>query len=99
MSNAVIKKYACNHEELLTDRVSYLVDDIETFLSMSSAASMYVFQWFRFLFSLCLISLEYNRQTRQRVKEEKISYENRRTTTPKRSPRFNWMKILFDVPV
>lgn len=62
MATAVIKRYACNHNELLTDRVSYMVDDIETFLSMSSAASMYVFQWFLFFFPLYLISLERNRQ-------------------------------------
>ena len=63
MATAVIKRYACNHNELLTDRVSYMVDDIETFLFMSSAASMYGFQWFLFFFSpLCLISLECNRQ-------------------------------------
>ncbi|CAF1286353.1 unnamed protein product [Adineta steineri] len=34
MANAVIKKYACNHNELLTDRISYVANDIETFLSM-----------------------------------------------------------------
>jgi hypothetical protein len=49
MANAVIKKYACNHNELLTDRVSYVADDIETFLSMtfmSPAATMFVLKWF-----------------------------------------------------
>ncbi|CAF1524998.1 unnamed protein product [Rotaria sp. Silwood1] len=35
MANAVIKKYSCDHNELLTDRISYIVNDIETFLSMA----------------------------------------------------------------
>jgi hypothetical protein len=49
MANAVIKKYACDHNELLTDRISYVANDIETFLSMalvSPAATMFVFEWF-----------------------------------------------------
>ncbi|CAF4748072.1 unnamed protein product [Rotaria socialis] len=33
MANGVIKKYACDHDELLSDRISYVVDDIETFIS------------------------------------------------------------------
>ncbi|CAF1405410.1 unnamed protein product [Adineta ricciae] len=33
IANAVIRKYACNHDELLTDRVSHVADDIETFVS------------------------------------------------------------------
>jgi hypothetical protein len=46
MANGVIKKYSCDHIELLTDRISYVADDIETFLSMtlmSPAATMFVF--------------------------------------------------------
>jgi hypothetical protein len=46
MANAVIKKYACNYTELLTDRISNVADDIEIFLSMplmSPAATMFVF--------------------------------------------------------
>ncbi|CAF3123991.1 unnamed protein product [Rotaria sp. Silwood2] len=35
MANAVIKKYACDHNELLTDRINYVANDIETFLSMT----------------------------------------------------------------
>jgi len=53
MANAVIKKYACDHNELLTDRISYVANDIETFLSMalvSPAATMFVFEWFLFSF-------------------------------------------------
>ena len=33
MSNAVIKTYACDHQELLVDRVQTVADDIEMFLS------------------------------------------------------------------
>ncbi|CAF1233072.1 unnamed protein product [Adineta ricciae] len=33
IANTVIRKYACNHDELLTDRVSNVADDIETFVS------------------------------------------------------------------
>ena len=103
MSRAVLKKYACTDDELLSERVSYLVDDIETFLSMSSAASMYVFFSKAsflspsFVLSLCLISLEYNRQTQ--LRKEKISSKTRRRqTTTKRNRRFNWMRILTNVP-
>ncbi|CAF4925316.1 unnamed protein product, partial [Rotaria magnacalcarata] len=41
MANGVIKKYACDHYELLSDRISYVVDDIETFIStpLKSAAA------------------------------------------------------------
>ncbi|UJR08956.1 hypothetical protein I4U23_013208 [Adineta vaga] len=35
MANAVIKKYACTQDELLTDRVSFVADDIETFVSLA----------------------------------------------------------------
>jgi hypothetical protein len=53
MANAVIKKYACNHNELLTDRVSYVADDIETFLSMTfmlPAATMFVLKRLLFFY-------------------------------------------------
>ena len=68
MANTVIKKYACDHNELLTDRVSYIADDIETFLSMtrlSPAATMYLYFNGFILFyisSFFLIILESNRQ-------------------------------------
>ncbi len=55
MPGAVIKKYACDHNELLTDRINYVANDIETFLSMaftSPAATMFVFQWFLSFFIL-----------------------------------------------
>ena len=45
IANTVIRKYACNHDELLTDRVSHVADDIETFVSAalkSPAATLYV---------------------------------------------------------
>ena len=52
MPNIALKNYACNHRELLTDRVSYIADDIEIFLSMTSmlpSATMFVFERFLFL--------------------------------------------------
>jgi hypothetical protein len=55
MPGAIIKKYACDHNELLTDRINYVANDIETFLSMaftSPAATMFVFQWFLSFFIL-----------------------------------------------
>ena len=53
MSNAVIKNYACDHRELLADRVQTVADDIEMFLSKtmplgSPAAATFVsicFAW------------------------------------------------------
>lgn len=41
MPNNIIKKYACDQTDLLTERVSYVADDIETFLSMSPSVTMY----------------------------------------------------------
>ena len=44
MANTVLKKYSCNHNELITDRISSVVNDIEMFLSktqISSVASTY----------------------------------------------------------
>jgi hypothetical protein len=73
MANVVIKKYACDHNELLTDRISYVVNDIETFLSMaliSPAATMFVsFSGFflSFFYVVFLVSLEQNQFHRQLI--------------------------------
>jgi uncharacterized membrane protein SpoIIM required for sporulation len=84
MANVVIKKYACDHNELLTDRISYVVNDIETFLSMaliSPAATMFVsFSGFflSFFYVVFLVSLEQNQfhrqqQQKKKRKEKKLS--------------------------
>jgi hypothetical protein len=74
MANAVIKKYACDHNELLNDRISYVANDIETFLSMAfispAAATTLVFNWLLSAFFLhfsffLLIGLEHNHSHRQ----------------------------------
>ena len=53
MSTAVIKKYSCNQVELFsTDRISSVVEDIETYLSSTKPfhEPLIRFVWFRFLF-------------------------------------------------
>jgi hypothetical protein len=73
MANTVIKKYACDHNELLTDRISYVANDIETFLSMaliSPAATMFVF-FNGFFLSFSLVSTEHNRFHRRQQQKKK----------------------------
>ncbi len=57
MGNAVVKRYSCNHNELLSDRIDQVGNDIEAFLSsafMSPAATMYVLLFFFLLSFFCL---------------------------------------------
>ena len=85
MSGAVLKKYSCDHQELLhSDRISNVANDIETFLKtttlMSPAATMFVF----FAFSLqasfdslfLLFYLIRASTTRERRKEKKVGQTN-----------------------
>lgn len=103
MHNAVIKKYACTHDELLTDRISYVADDIETFVSSalkSPAATMFVFIWFPpFLFFLCFslqISSDRKHFHRQEQRKKKRQNLPKRSGTNKRNLTLNWTKTHTD---
>jgi hypothetical protein len=68
IGDAVIRKYSCNHTDLLAERMSNVADDINSFLALSTTTTMYVpfvfirntheylfFIFFENLFSLVLV--------------------------------------------
>lgn len=95
MSNAVIKTYACDHQELLVDRVQTVADDIEVFLSKAMplgtpAAATFVIICFPMrvipLSFFCLISMRSFSSIAAASREKERAELNRSADTTDEQP-------------
>ena len=106
MSNAVLKKYSCDHAELLTERISSVANDIETFQKtttsfLSPSATMFVFLSFSPFFSswgFTRLSLSIWSEHRQRTNEkEKRSLVKGKITAKRHNHKMNSIRMLTNV--